>query len=228
MKKYFALIISVIVILTCFTACKPKLKGGEVVTNAAGEGFAAVTKEGGGIARDEAGNLIVLVTDAKGRNVKGENGEYQTNAIAIEHALVIGNRIECPDFAIEIPSGWSDSLSFNDIVIKKDGSEDTVRIHTDRNESLSSVIENSTKVIDAIKSGYGNTVLENKGIKVGENDAQFISAFVPDNGEGIASYLGYIFFKQGSVIFTCSVMSNRDMSSDIDSIVKILNTIEFK
>lgn len=228
MKKYFALIISVIVILTCFTACKPKLKGGEVVTNAAGQGFAAVTKEGGGIARDEAGNLIVLVTDAKGRNVKGENGEYQTNAIAIEHALVIGNRIECPDFAIEIPSGWSDSMSFNDLVIKKDGSEDTVKIHTDRNASFSSVIETSAKVIDAIKSGYGNTVLENKGIKVGENDAQFISAFVPDNGEGVASYLGYIFFNHGSVVYTCMVMSNRDMSADIDSIVKILSTIEFK
>ena len=65
MKKYFALIISVIVILTCFTACKPKLKDGVLVTDAAGKGYAAVTQEGGGAARDDAGNLVVLVTDEK-------------------------------------------------------------------------------------------------------------------------------------------------------------------
>ena len=77
MKKYFALIISVIVILTCFTACKPKLKDGVLVTDAAGKGYAAVTQEGGGAARDDAGNLVVLVTDKNGKNVKGDNGEYR-------------------------------------------------------------------------------------------------------------------------------------------------------
>ena len=67
MKKYFALIISVIVILTCFTACKPKLKGGEVVTNAAGEGFAAVTNPKFEVYADKAGEFRF--------RLKARNGE---------------------------------------------------------------------------------------------------------------------------------------------------------
>ena len=67
MKKYFALILTFILILTCFAACKPSIKDGTVVTEFGGQGHAAVTEADGGVKRDEAGNLIVLVTDENGR-----------------------------------------------------------------------------------------------------------------------------------------------------------------
>ena len=73
-----------------------------VVENGAGEMMAVVTSPDGGIVRDEAGNIIVLVTDENGKNVKGENGEYKTNAIAMDHAIVLGRRVEAENYSVEI------------------------------------------------------------------------------------------------------------------------------
>ena len=95
MKKIFALTFAAMIILTCFTACKPKIKNGIVIQNQAGDSYAAVTKTDGGIARDDAGNVILLVTDANGKNVKDANGEYATKIVALDSALVVGDVIEC-------------------------------------------------------------------------------------------------------------------------------------
>ena len=151
MKKYFALIIAIMVILTCFTACKPKIKDGALVTNQAGENFAAVTKAGGGVIVDDAGNLVVLVTDEDGRNVKGDNGEYATNKVALEHALVIGNRVECEKYAITIPDGWSDAKSFNGLNLMRDGSDDVIVIN-EREGDLVTAMGDTSSVISLARS----------------------------------------------------------------------------
>lgn len=235
MKKYFALILSVVIAATCFTACKAELKNGAVVSDAAGKNFAAVTKEDGGVIRDQAGNLVVLVTDADGGNVKGENGEYQTNIVALKNALVIGNRIECPEYSLTIPKGWKDSLSYTNLVIQKDGTEDKITIMTNDESSLNDVIDtNLSNTINQVTSVHKNAATENRSITIGENiEAQFHSVFVSDtgyrteDGEIMASYLGYIFFAHGSTVYTCMIASNRDMAPYIDEVAEILGTIEF-
>ncbi len=228
MKKYFALIITAVLVLTCFTACKPKLQNGALVTNAAGENYAAVTKAGGGIARDEAGNLIVLVTDENGKNIKGENGEFQTNPVALEHALVIGNTIEMPDFSIQIPNGWSDQLSFADLIIKKNNSTDTVKISVIENSSLSKVIEEHTSTITQAKAMFPDTVTENKGISFGQiEDAQFYSAYVPDAGNGQGVYMAYVFFERAGRVYSCHINSQDDLREKTDEFTDILATINF-
>ena len=74
MKKSLALILTFVVILTCFAACKKEgqLEGGIVATNAKGQVVAAVvTQENGRLQRDEAGNnAVVIVTDANGTTLK--------------------------------------------------------------------------------------------------------------------------------------------------------------
>lgn len=225
MKKYFALIISVIVILTCFTACKPKLKGGELVTDLDGKGYAAVTKEGGGIVRDDAGNLVVLVTDKNGKNVKGENGEYQTDTIAIDHALVVGNRIECANYAITIPNGWRDSLSYSDLVLKKDNSEDQIRLMSTNTKKLSEVMEGSSTLIDNMKNQYSDSVYTNKAVSVCNLEGSLISLFIPKTASGVPAYFGYIFFDRGGMVYTCMLSSDKDISEDA---INILNSIEFR
>ena len=231
MKKYFALIITLLVVLTCFTSCKAKLKGGQYINTAAGgEGYAAVTKADGGVVRDDAGNLIVLVTDENGKNVKGDDGEYQTNRVALEYALVVGNRIECPTYAINIPNGWEDSISFNDLVIKKSGTKDFLRIATHGDTSIDKLAEQAkTGLIDAAIAQYPDAVYETKGIKISDAipSAQFQSLLVPDNGTGAASYMGYIYFEHKGNAYACSITSDRDLSGSIDEFTKILSTIEF-
>lgn len=234
MKKYFALIISVIIILGCFTACKPEIKNGVVLSDAASNNYAAVTKEDGGIVRDEAGNLLLLVTDEHGRNVKDENGEYETNRVKIDHALVVGNKIECSDFALTIPNGWSDKMSFADLIISRDGTKDVLKISVTDESSLNQVMETKMKSITLIKNNFPQAETGSKEITIGDNiTAQFTYAFVEDTGARdedlnvLSSYLGFIFFNNGKDVYTCMLTSNRNMTEQIDEIAEILSTIEF-
>lgn len=235
MKKYFAIILSAVVILSCFTACKAKLQNGAVVTDLNGDNYAAVTEEGGGIVRDDSGNLVVLVTDEDGKNVKGDNGEYQTNVVALEKALVIGNRIECPDYALTIPNGWSDSLSYDDLVIKKDGTEDRIKIMVRKDIAFSEVLNSNNSMVDAFADmSLKKPPMENRSVTIGENTTgQLYSAFIEDtgsrDGEGniIAAYIGYITFEHANSVYSCMITSNRDMTSSIDEVIEILGTIDY-
>lgn len=229
MKKYFALIITAVVILTCFTACKPKIKDGTLVTDAAGKAFAAVTEQNGAAARDEAGNIILLVTDANGRNVKDENGEYKTEAIAIDHALVIGTRIECPYFSIEIPEGWSDSMSYSDLILSNNSNEEEIiKVMTFRDKKLSTVMEEASSIIDTINTTFSDCVYTNKQVKVCGFDGTLVSAFVPNNSSGGSTYMGYIFFERNNIVYSCMLASDTDMGERLDDILGILNTIQFR
>lgn len=227
MKKYFALALTFILIFTCFTACKPKIKNGAVVTNAAGENYAAVTEADGGIVRDGAGNLVVLVTDEDGRNVKGDNGEYQTNAVAIDHALVIGDTIEMPQYSIQIPAGWSDSLSFADLCLSKDGTADKFTISVIEDESLTDVAAERSSIINKTQATFAGSTIETKNISFGEiENALFYSVYVPD-ANGAQVYLAFIIFERAGNVFSCMVNSNTDISSTIPEITEILSTIKF-
>lgn len=234
MKKYFALIITVIMVLTCFTACKPKVKGGEVFTDAANNNYAVVTDENGGIERDQAGNLVVLVTDENGRNVKDENGEYATKVLGLEHALVVGNRIECPRYALTIPNGWSDMLSFTDLIISKDGTKDVVKISVSTDKKLNDVVDEYNNLLLQVKKLHPSAQKGSSQVEITDKiTGEFIYAYVADTGARdenlnvLSSYLGYIVFRNSTAIYTCQITSDRDMADQIDDIAKILGTIEF-
>ncbi len=232
MKKIFALSISIILILTCFAGCKAKLKNGAVITNAAGENFAAVTKADGGIQRDKAGNLLVLVTDEDGRNVKGDGGEYLTNPVALEHALVVGNRVECNEYSVVIPNGWSNANSFNGMNVTKDGSLDALFIEA-KDTPVDDLMATTNSILSIMKTNYDNTVYENSAITIGDIEAQFMSVFVPDNGatpesgNPSSSYVAYIFFEQGNHSYSCRITSDRNMNDDLGEITDIIESIEF-
>ena len=228
MKKIFAITIAAMTILTCFTACKPKLKNGVVLQNQAGDPIAAVTKTDGGLARDDAGNVIILVTDANGKNVKDENGEYATQAVALEHALVVGNVIECNDFAMTIPNGWSNEKSFNELMIKKDGTEDIITVSNDRSASLAVTLQEVTKIIDNIKLLRSDAVIKNSSVEVLGQKAHFLSGYVADDGTGKAAYLGYIIFSHEGSVYSCNLISDHDMSKNLDEYLEIINTVEFR
>lgn len=226
MKKYFALILTFVLILTCFAACKPSIKDGTVVTEFGGKNHAAVTEADGGIKRDEAGNIIVLETDSNGKNVKDENGNYVTNPVAIDHALVIGNTIEMPEYSIQIPDGWSNSVSFENLVISRDGTADTLTISVIGDKNLAEVTKERSTVISMTTSTYENVVTETKGVDVGEKEATLLSAFVPD-ANGAQVYLCYILFEHAGNVYSCMLNSNTDISSTVPEVLEILGTIKY-
>lgn len=226
MKKYFALIISLLVILTCFTACKPKIKNGTVITDAGGQVYAAVTQENGGIARDEAGNLLVLVTDANGRNVKGDDGEYLTNPVAIKNAIVIGNQVECQEFSATIPNGWSNAHSTTGLSIKKDNSDKALVIDA-IDKTLDDAVADVLQLIGAMKSTYPDTVYVNTTETLGKFETKFISAYVPDTGT-TSSYLAYYFFENDGTIYSCRITSAQDIGNDLGEFKDIISSITFR
>ncbi len=226
MKKYFSLILTFVLILTCFAACKPSIKDGTVVTEFGGKGHAAVTEADGGVKRDEAGNLIVLVTDENGKQVKDENGNYQTNPVGIDHALVIGDTIEMPEYSFQIPDGWSNSVSFEDLVIQRDGTADVLTISVIKDETFAEVARQRNSVINLAKSNFENVVTESKSVTIGEAEATVLSAYVPD-ANGAEVYMCYFIFEHNGDIYSCMLNSNTDVSATIPEIVEILSTIEY-
>ena len=226
MKKISVILICAVLALTCLTACKAKLKNGAVLSGG-GFDYAAVTNEDGGIQRDEAGNLIVLVTDGNGKNVKDKNGGYATQAVALRGALVVGNRIECPDYSLNIPKGWSNYMSGADLMIQRDGTKDILKIITTRDADISRSMKQASDLIDKMRDFSADTEYVNRSVQVKDQDAQLFSVFVPDNGTGAASYLGYVFFEHSGVVYSCMLTSDRNMNESMEEVLSILNTIEY-
>lgn len=226
MKKYFALILTFALILVFFSACKPSIKEGAVVTEFGGKNHAVVTEEDGGIKRDEAGNLIVLVTDENGRQVKDENGDYQTNPVALDHALVIGDTIEMPEYSIQIPQGWSNSTSFEELILQKDGTSDILKISVIKDETFAEVAKQRNSVINLAKNNFENVVTETKTVDIGETEATFFSAYVPD-ANGAEVYMCYILFEHNGDVYSCMFNSNTDASATVPEVLEILNTLEY-
>lgn len=233
MKKYFALIISLIVILTCFTACKPKLKNGTVVENGAGDQIAIVTSPDGGIVRDDAGNLVVLVTDQNGKNVKDDNGEYKTNVVAMDHAIVMGRRVETRNYSVEIPDGWSDAYTLNDLSITKDGTDESLLI-TEKDGSVSQAMEKIAPVFDNVRKMYSNVISENTTVEINDDiTASFISVYVPEvktdeNGNPVPGYIGYFFFEEAGHTYSCKIEARRNVGENLDEFTDILASISFR
>lgn len=233
MKRYFALIISVIVILTCFTACKPTIKNGAVLQNGAGEEIAVVTSPDGGIVRDGAGNLVVLVTDENGKNVKDENGEYKTNAVNMDHAFVMGRRVEAKYYSVEIPNGWSDAYTLNDLSITKDGTDESLVISI-KEGSATKAMESVASLVDNAKRMYANTRVDNTTIKINDEiEANYTAFYIPhqktdENGKPVPAYIGFYFFEAAGHTYSVKIEGRRDLFNNLDEFTKILSSINFR
>lgn len=231
MKKYLAIIICAVIILGCFASCAQKA---ELIDD-----YPAVTEKDGGVIRDEAGNIIVYVTDINGKIEKDENGEKATTPIAIQHPIVVGRRVEGPTYALNIPDGWSDKLTSADLDIIRDGTKDNIRLSYLKDAtSLSETLEQRKSLIDLTKVQYPTAETGNKTVNITDDiSAQYMYAWVEDtgvredDGEGnltvLGMFVGVIVFEHAGDIYSCSLTSTNNMNEDIDEILGILGTIEF-
>lgn len=227
MKKYLAVILCSVLVLTCFTACKAKTKGGEVVTDSANNAVAAVTEEGGAAKRDENGNLIVLVTNEDGKNVKDENGELATEAVTIDHVLFIGGTAETRYYSIGVPDGWNfEQTSFVDLSFSNDKG-DHIKITAREGKSASQLAE-EMPLLKVIDDTFPDNVKTNSTVNLNGVECPFAARYLDKDASGNHSYLGYIFFEHEGVGFTCMITGNRDITPDVGDIEKVLNTIQYK
>ena len=179
-------------------------------------------------------NKIIEVTDENGKNVKDDNGEYETKPIALKHALVIGDRIECPKFSLVIPKGWSNKMSFADLIITRDGTKDVVKISTTEGKTSVELSNEKVKALNNIKSLYPGSEFGAREVSIRDDiKGEFSYVYVADTGARdeelniLSSYVGFIVFRNGSSVYSCMITSDRDVSDQIDEIVEILGTMEF-
>lgn len=133
MKKYVSVIMATIALAGCLTACSGKIKDTTKIV-AGDKEVAAVTNEDGVIVRDDNGQALVVVTDDEGNPVKGSNGEYETSAIEVSHAVEMGDRIENATFSVLVPDGWTSGNSYDTVTINSsdDAQTNKVVIYTDK------------------------------------------------------------------------------------------------
>jgi hypothetical protein len=81
-------------------------------------------------------------------------------------------------------------------------------------------------IINRTKNSFENVVTEAKAVKVGDKEASFFSAFVPD-ANGAQVYLCYIIFEHAGHVYACMYNSNADVSSTIPEVLDILGTINY-
>ena len=244
MKKALSILLAVFIALFAFAACEKETEdekitkknkrttttigkeevsdvGGLLITNFAEEIIPVVSKENGEVLRDENGNVIVLVTDADGKVVKNDNGELVTKAEAVGSAIVVGNRIEMPDFAINIPDGWSNEASYNILNIKKDSTDTIITIMTNSVEDETTLKKAHENLVVSCATGE----VVKKTEKVAGCDADIVYTYTTLNGSSV--FVGYIDFVYQGKFYSTMVSSTGDISSSWNEIVSIVNTIEF-
>lgn len=227
MKKYFALIICAILVLGCFTACGTKIQGGEVVTDLANNPVAVVTAEGGAAKRDENGNIIALVTDENGKNVKDENGNYATEAITVNHVLMLGGTAETKYFSLRIPKGWTfNETSFTSLTLNNDKGYG-ISINSTNGKTASQLLS-EMPLLDAVDKNFPDSKKINTSVEFNGENYPFVARYIEKDSKGGQTYLGFIFFDHNGIGFTCMVTGNRDITDDVDDIAAVLNTIQYK
>lgn len=232
MKRYIALTFAVIFFVAAFTSCQKKFKDGEIYTDLNGDEYPIATDENGELSRNENGDLIVLQTDEKGKVVKDEDGNTVANYEKIDHALVIDNVIELDTFYVKIPNGWENNASYTDITVKKSNAADQVKIMFTEGASASDVnkkLENTRMVINSTKEKFPDAVVEEKGIKIGEEEAvPYYGSYIPVSASGEPFYLAYALLERPEGLYTFMLTAERNLSEDFEEFSEILNSVQFK
>lgn len=230
MKKTIAVALCGVFALCCFTACGSKTKGGEVVTDSANNPIALVTEEGGGAKRDEEGNLVVLVTEEDGKNVKDKDGNYVTEALTMNHVLKFGDTAETKHYSLKIPSGWTYNEKSLVELMLDNPKGDKINIVTAEGQTASQLATdpNLLQIINLIDQYNSNAVPTNSSVKINGVDCPFIARYVPGDENKPDSYLGYIFFENDGVGYTCRITGSRDVTENIADIEAVLNTIQYR
>lgn len=111
-NKIIAVICVVLMLATVLAACGKKV----IIKGKNGQEYVAATDEEGSTILNEAGEIVVYVTDAKGKYVKDGSGERQTNVIPFPNVISDGKKVETADFVVQVPDGWE--ADENGLIVK--------------------------------------------------------------------------------------------------------------
>ena len=243
MKKYFAVVLTLIIVAACFTACGgdkdkiPEVDGAQVVTDDVGAVYPVSTNENGEYSRNENGEIELIVTKENGKPEKDENGNVVTEIADLDDGVVLGNRAEYNKFSILIPDDWICIQTLGGCCLRKTTWE---KYNADNNvecdelcitECTNTYDEVSAQINElhsAVKSTYPDTKEVNSNIEIKGQNCLVLQSFVPDNGSGVSVYWGHFVYQADTGrVYKFQISAKRDMTDDLDDIKEILGTIDF-
>lgn len=229
MKRLIALAAVAATAVCCFTACgDKKIDGTETVTLEDGHTIAVVTEEGGDVSRNERGDILIVETDENGKAVKDEDGNEVTKVAELNTAFVYGNRIEFKDYYLVIPDGWENEMSYADLIIKKTGTEEIIKVSLIENGKLDEKLSNTKTMLNTIKTNFPDAVITDEGIKIGEETCPYCSVFVPQGKNGKSQYIGYAFKEAPEGIYVFMITAEKDLGKDLGEVTEILGSVQYK
>jgi hypothetical protein len=226
MKKYIAVALALMLTACVFTACGKKPQGTEAVTIEGGSTLAVITKEDGGLDRNEHGDIMMVVTEENGNVVTDAAGEQETTRVNLKTAFVYDNKIEFENYYLEIPDGWSNSSSWSDLVISKDGSDERISIMRSEEKTLEEAFAGTQEMFTKITEMNPDAVQKKSGINIGDDTITLLSCYSETKED--KTYLAYGYLEKDGALYTFMISAKHDLSEDFSEIEKILNSVEFK
>jgi len=219
-KKYIAIFLAFFIIIAGFAACKKANK--IVITGSDGKTRVLATNDAGETMTDDAGNLIIVVTDAKGDVSKDAKGNTETQKVAPPDYYVYDKVIETPKFSVAIPDGWVQSRAGN------------VRLTQTKTQGELDLIVESGKTVGYIKytsqTFMDNAKKKDPKAEVSKTDINICGVkavkYHYKSTQFAAQINLYVLEKNGTVYLFESVIKNEFIESvDFE---KVMNTVKFK
>lgn len=151
-KQIFAIFLVTVMILGTFAACGKKYL---LYTDSDGVTHPLLTDEDGSTMLNEYGQIIVGVTDERGKLVTDKDGANETRAVVFPSSLSSGNVFETPDFKLTLPEDiW---MTDGNTIYKKD-SEIHISVNSNNHGvSLAETMEQNVETLEKMVAASDET-----------------------------------------------------------------------
>ena len=210
-KKTVVFLIVFILMLCVLAACNKNKAHGIVVVDNKGTTRVLATNDNGETMTDDAGNLIVVVTDAEGKS--------ETQRVAPPDYYADGNTVQTPKFSLAVPKGWTYKSIGNNLKLTQTETNSELNLVTMDGKTLDEAIASADETMDLFRKE--GTVEISQTVVCGVDAAKY-TITKADTG----TVIFYIFEKNATVYsFYSVVVQEYKDSIDFETII---NSIKFK
>jgi len=211
-KKTIVFFIVFVLMLCIFAACKKDEVNGIVIVDNNGTTRVLATNDNGETMTDDAGNLIVVVTDAEGKS--------ETQRVAPPAYYADGDTIQTLKYSLTVPKGWSYKSVGNNLKLTNTDTNSELNLVTMEGKTLEDAIASADQTMELFKKE--GTVEVSQTVICGVDATKYTITKADSSG----TVIFYIFEKNGTVysFYSVVVQAYKD-SIDFETII---NSIKFK
>ena len=220
-KKIIAVALALVMMVTCFTACKKKRD--TIKVN--GQDVIVVTDENGNPIINDKNEVVAVVTDRAGEVITYDNGEDQTYNIKLNQPLEVDDVVHGGKYRFNLMSGWevgadgriykekTDNKCYYQFVkIKELEDEETLAIYLEGRDK-----ENELLIAAFEQKGFTLT-LESGGalISNGSIGTDVRKYKITDASGNVTHYIEDYYFVKGTTVYAINFACEEGKGYDAD------------